>query len=145
MAINVSRGLLGQSLRVTGAETPAPVRAAKVAAAEPVAQTELKTGTEEVKGAGTQPAFETKISLNRPVEQTERTDQPRLSATNRTLSFDTDETTGRSTITVTEEVNGEKVERQIPATDYLAVLDRLTKVKNDTLPQATGRLVDIDG
>ena len=67
-----------------------------------------------------------------------------LRATNRSIEFAHDEGSGRMTITIKEEVDGEEVSRQIPPNHFLKVVERLKQI-NEGLFAPRGALIDTDG
>jgi len=73
--------------------------------------------------------------LDRAVEEANQLAESSLRATNRSVTFGRHEGSGRITITIHEEVNGEVVERQVPPESVLKLVERI-KALGEGDPQA---------
>lgn len=157
MAINVNQALAGQPLRVPAAgESLAQQRSApRVASAAPVAPAESSAdarkaaeATEGVPQSGLSAALARKaeqVDLTRAVEQANAIAESALRATNRSVRFDKDDSSGRVTITIKEEVDGEEVTRQIPPSHFLRVVERLRQIADEGEAIPRGAFIRVDG
>jgi hypothetical protein len=154
MAINFYQAYAGQPIRTStvgdsstqrgrSSESTAPVSETEVSSAETVANTlgtpGPESGLEALAMSSVDPAL-----MTRAVEQANAVSETALRATNRSVNFQFDDRSGRVTMTITEERNGEEVTRQIPPDDFLDMVDRLQGYsEGDALPRGT--LLNLDG
>lgn len=149
MAINVNQAL---NIRAPVSETAAAPRGSPRSVSPPATRTDLGThGAAALQAAiaaepGAHPAEAAReidaASLDKAVEQANAIAEATLRATNRSVEFSRDRDSGRVTITITEEVNGEEVSRQIPPSEFLRILEKLKDLAEGNQPR--GALVDLD-
>lgn len=158
MALNVNQALVGQAVRSPaigeslanqrgsppkkGVEAVGDVESVSQASASAVAADAAgaPSSTLQAKLAESAEA----VDLNKAVEQANALAESALRATNRSIQFARDEGSGRMTITIREEVDGEEVSRQIPPNHFLKVVERLKQI-NEGLFTPRGALIDTDG
>jgi uncharacterized FlaG/YvyC family protein len=154
MAINVYQAYAGQPIRSsTVGDSPArrspsnvetaPVSEVEVPKAESVANTlgaaGPESGLEAVARASVDPA-----QMTRAVEQANAVTETVMRAKNRSIEFGLDQRSGRVTMTIKEERNGEEVTRQIPPDEFLAMVDRLEGYGDaEELPSGTLFSLDV--
>ena len=154
MAINRYQAYAGQPIRTSSVgESPgrrnqtnggvAPVSEVNTPKAAKVANTlgtpGPESGLEAVAMASVDPA-----QVTRAVEQANAVSEAAMRARNRSVQFGFDAMSGRVTMTITEELNGEEVTRQIPPIEFLNMVERLKGYsEGDTLPK--GALFNLDG
>jgi len=153
MAINFYQAYMGQPVRSsTVGESPtrrgqtsgetAPVSKNEVPKEESVANTlgtpGPESGLEAIAMASIDPTL-----MTRAVEQANTVSEAVLRAKNRSIEFAFDDRSGRVTMTIREELNGQEVTRQIPPDEFLSMVDRLKGYsEGDELPPGT--LLNLD-
>jgi uncharacterized FlaG/YvyC family protein len=153
MAINLNQAFVGQPVRVASpSETVARQRGSPSGEAAPVAESEATTRANRIADVTTAAAPESTMQaltapevdsadVVRAVEQANRISAVALRATNRSVKFARHDT-GRVTITIREDVNGEEVVREIPPSQFLKVVERL-KAFNGGESGPRGALLDV--
>ena len=81
-------------------------------------------------------------SLIKAIEEANAVAEVALRASHRSVEFSHDDTSGRITITIKEEVDGKEVSRQIPPSQFLKIVERLRDVAERSRPR--GALFDLD-
>lgn len=157
MAINFNQAFAAQPIRTPAAGdtlanqrgSPPKAEAAPVAEAESSAEArKAAEPTEGVPEGGLSAALAREaeqVDLTRAVEQANALAESALRATNRSIMFEKDDTSGRVKITIREEVNGEEVTRQIPPSQFLKVVERLRQLNTDGAEPPRGTLISVDG
>ena len=154
MAINVYQAYAGQAIRSSSVtESPsrrgqangevAPVSEVDTSKAANVANTlgtpGPESGLEAIAMASVDP-----VQMTRAVEQANAVSETAMRARNRSVQFGFDAQSGRVTMTITEELNGEEVTRQIPPREFLNMVERLQGYsEGDSLPK--GSIFKLDG
>jgi uncharacterized FlaG/YvyC family protein len=141
MAININQAFVGQSVRVAShSEAVAKLRGSSSGEA-PVAEIESKTEANQIADVVNSAAPESALQamaapevdpaqVVRAVEQANEISDVAFRATNRSIRFDR-HYTGRVTITIREEIDGEEVVREIPPSEFLKVFERLKEFSGD--------------
>lgn len=157
MAINFNQAFAAQPIRTPAAgeslanQRGSPQKAASAPVAEADASVEVKQAAEPTEGtpeSGLSVALsrETEqVDLTRAVQQANALAESALRATNRSIMFEKDDTSGRVKITIKEEVNGEEVTRQIPPSQFLKVVERLRQLNDGGGQAPRGALINVDG
>lgn len=151
MAINVNQAFVGQAIRKPSvSESLNPPRGGAVNAAAPAAETDLQEGgvapPRAEPGGSVRQAEQVHApqNLDRAVEQANAIAEANLRATNRSVTFSKDDSSGRIQITIREEgADGEEVLRQIPPSSFFRLVERLQSL-NDGSDGHRGALVDLD-
>lgn len=156
MAINISQAFAGQPIRTPVAGELAAQRGSpRTESAAPVAEVEQSITERRVAEAaeanaesGISVAIKQteEVDLTKAVEQANAAAESALRATNRSIVFEKDDNSGRVKITITEEVNGEEVTRQIPPNEFLKVAERLRELSaegSEAVPPR-GTLINVD-
>lgn len=154
MAINVYQAYAGQSIRTSSVGESsgksgrtngeiAPVSKVDASTAANVANTlgtpSPESGLEAVAMASVDP-----VQMTRAVEQANAVSETAMRARNRSVQFGFDTQSGRVTMTITEELNGEEVTRQIPPREFLNMVERLQGYsEGESLPK--GSIFNLDG
>jgi len=154
MAINFNQLFVGQPIRtsVAGESSSSSERSNNETA--PVGETEVSRGgrVAHVLGvAGPESGLQA-IAMKevdpaivpRAVKQANALAETALRAQNRSVEFRFREDTNRITMTITEEVNGEEVVRQIPPKQFLELVEKLQSLAEST-DGPRGTLLSIDG
>lgn len=156
MAINVNQAFAAQSIRTPAAgeslanQRGSPQKAASAPVAEAESSAEARKAAEPTEGTpenGLSAALTREaeqVDLTRAVEQANALAETALRATNRSVMFEQDDTSGRVKITIKEEVDGEEVTRQIPPSQFLKVVERLRALQDGETPPR-GALISVDG
>lgn len=145
MAINVNQVFSGGAIRNPGAGDQAVKRTSGRNATEPSADTEL--APESATGAGAAANVRPDArpveaqSLDRAIEEANALSETTLRARNRSVTFGRDDGSGRITITIREEVDGEETTRQIPPPAFLELVERLKRLGEG---ETRGALIDLD-
>ncbi|MCB9540610.1 MAG: flagellar protein FlaG [Myxococcales bacterium] len=158
MAINVSQALVGAGLRQTASKDAATARGSprvraegpediEVPVADPVrVQPRSAAGSEGVAAAAEAAARAAEevdpTALVRAVEEANVVAEAALRASHRSVEFRHDDSSGRITITIKEERNGEEVSKQIPPSQFLKMVERLRDMAERTRPR--GALLELD-
>ncbi len=141
MAINFNQAFVGQSVRVASHSEAVAKQRGGSSGEAPVAEVEANTQANQIADVVNSAAPESAIQaaaapevnpaeVARAVEQANRISDVALRATNRSIHFDR-HYTGRVTITIREEVDGEEVVREIPPSEFLKVFERLKEFSGD--------------
>lgn len=154
MAINVSQALVGAGLRQAAAKDAATARGSpriraegpediEVPVADPVRVPPRSAGVEATVEAAARAAEEVDpTALVRAVEEANVVAEAALRASHRSVEFRHDDRSGRITITIKEEHNGEEVSKQIPPSQFLKMVERLRDMAERTRPR--GALLELD-
>lgn len=157
MAINFNQAFSAQPIRTPAAgeslanQRGSPQKAASAPVAEAESSVEARKAAEPTEGqseSGLSVALSREaeqVDLTRAVEQANALAESALRATNRSIMFEKDDTSGRVKITIKEEVNGEEVTRQIPPSQFLKVVERLRQLSDDGAQPPRGALISVDG
>jgi uncharacterized FlaG/YvyC family protein len=153
MAINFNQAYAGQPIRSPTVGDSHTRRGQANGEVAPVSKVEMSTeanvantlgapspesGLEAIAMTSVDPA-----QLTRAVEQANAASEAALRAKNRSVQFGVDSRSGRVTMTIREERNGEEVTRQIPPMDFLKMVDRL-KGYGEAGELPKGALFDLD-
>lgn len=158
MALNVNQALAGQPLRAPTVgeslvnQRGSPPKKGVDAVGEVQSKSQAQKSAQAAEAAqapagGLQAMLAAEaeaVDLNRAVEQANALAESALRATNRSVTFARDDGSGRMTITIREEVDGEEVSRQIPPNHFLKVVERLRQLQ-ESGDAPRGALIDIDG
>ena len=154
MAIKVNQAGLGFGLRgLAVGEAPSARRAPLKAESKPVAQTEQSAGEASAEVTGTvapNNAFEALAAsevdpaqVSRAVEQANDAAESLFREGHRSIEFGFHRDSGRITITIREEQNGEEVVREIPPRKFLQVAENLQSLAAQG-EEYRGTLVSLD-
>ena len=154
MAIKINQAGLGFGLRGHGVgEAPSAKRASLRAEAKPVAQTEQSAAETTADVTGTvapNNSFEALAAsgvdaaqVSRAVEQANDVAESLFRANHRSVEFGFHHDSGRVTITIREEQNGEEVVREIPPRKFLQVAEQLQSMASHG-ESYRGTLVSLD-
>lgn len=147
MAINVNSVLAGQTARTPALHEALATQRARPErdVAVPSTETDLPEGPAGAAARSSdelQPAAQPMV-LDKAVEEANALAESTLRATNRSVAFNRHESSGRTVISISEEVNGETVTREIPPNQFLKLVDKLRDLVNSNEPPR-GALVDLD-
>ncbi len=151
MAINVNQAFAGQGIRRPSVGESLNSRGGSPAnATAPAAETDLQEGgiapPKVEPGSPADPAEQVQApqSLDRAIEEANAISEANLRATNRSVTFSKDDSSGRIKITIREEgINGEEVLRQIPPSSFFKLVDKLQSL-GDGSGDHQGALVDLE-
>ena len=154
MAINFYQAYAGQPIRTSTVGDSSTQRGRAPSETAPVSETEVSSAEKNANTLGT-PGPESGLEavamsavdptvMTRAVEQANSVAEVALRAKNRTVAFQYDDRSGRVTMTITEEQNGEEVTRQIPPDDFLDMVERLKGYsEGEELPRGTLLSLDV--
>ena len=154
MAIKINQAGLGVGLRgLSVGEAPSAKRVSLRAEAQPVSQIEQSAAEASADVTGTvapNNSFEALAAsevdpaqVSRAVEQANDAAESLFRASNRSVEFGFHHDSGRITITIREEQNGEEVVREIPPRKFLQVAEQLQNLSVEG-EQYRGAFVSLD-
>ena len=155
MAINMYQAYAGQPIRTStvgdsssnkgrSSDSAGPVSAPESAQTDSASDVVGSLGPESGLAASAKAAVDP-AQVTRAVEQANAISETTLRARNRSVEFQYDDGSGRVTMTITEERNGEQVSRQIPPDEFLALAERLKEYADDGSGYPPGMLFSSDG
>ena len=145
---------MGQPIRTTGAGEKSSSNGRSENETGPVSQTDVSKGgrVAHVLGvAGPESGLEAMAMkevdpaiVPRAVEQANALAETVMNSGQRSVEFSFRENTSRVTMTITEEVNGKQVVKQIPPKQFIDLVEKLQQLA-DSQDRPRGTLVSIDG
>ena len=154
MAINFNQLFVGQPIRTTGAGEKSTSSGRSDNETGPVSQTDVSKGgrVAHILGvAGPESGLEAMAMkevdpaiVPRAVEQANALAETVMNSGQRSVEFSFRENTNRITMTITEEVNGEEVVKQIPPKQFIDLVEKLQRLA-DSQESPRGALLNIDG